>query len=142
MSYWTHIVGVMHVDTYKETDDIKSYVDELLRDAPAITGSERDASVFVSVPPGHNISITCDCGQCPYKNSIRHSGWGEFECDAPEHYDCPTGEYQTRVVITVQGDLRDRMRKETKKEWNAFHRYVAKTLGFDVRLATCRIEGW
>ena len=29
MSFWTHIVGVMHVETYAEVDDIKAYVEEV-----------------------------------------------------------------------------------------------------------------
>ena len=36
----------------------------------------------------------------------------------------------------------DRMKSQTKKEWNAFHRYIAKELDFGVRIATCRIEGY
>ena len=141
MSYWTHIVGVLYVDTYIEDADIKTRIEKLLADAPLITGSEQDADVYVNVPAGHNIHTSIDCASCIYKDTIRHYPDG-FECDAPEHYDCPTGEYQTRVVITVMGDLRDRMRSETKKEWNAFHRYIAKTLGFTIRQATCRIDGY
>lgn len=45
-------------------------------------------------------------------------------------------------TITVQGDLRDRMRKQTKKEWNDFHRYIAKKLQWTIRIATCRIDGY
>lgn len=55
MSCWTYIVGVIHVDTYKEVDDIKGYVEKALLSAPKITGSEYDASVFVNPVKGHNI---------------------------------------------------------------------------------------
>lgn len=141
MSFWTHIVGVMHVETYAEVDDIKAYVEEALKGAPKITGSEMDASVFVNIEPWHNVSTNCDCGRCQYKETLKFYDDG-FECDAPDGYRCPYGEYKTRAVITIQGDLRDRMKQRTKKEWNAFHRYIAKKLKWTIRLATCRIEGW
>lgn len=141
MSFWTHIVGVMHVETYAEVDDIKAYVEEVLKGAPRITGSEMDASVFVNIEPWHNVSTNCDCGRCQYKETLKFYDDG-FECDAPDGYRCPYGEYKTRAVITVHGDLRDRMKQRTKKEWNEFHRYIAKKLKWTIRLATCRIEGW
>lgn len=141
MSLWTHIVGVMHVDTYEHVGDIKLYVEEALRNAPKITGSEKDAAVFVNPEPGCCIWVSCDCGRCDYKSTIKHYDDG-FECDSPEGYRCKSGEYQSRAVITVQGDLRDRSRRQTKREWNEFHRYVAKTLGWNVRIATCRVDGF
>lgn len=131
----------MHVDTYTQVDDIQKYVEEALKDAPEITGSEGPASVFVNVEPGWNVSTGCDCGRCQYKDAIKYCDDGP-ECNAPEDFKCPSGKYQTRVIITVQGDLRDRMRHQTKKEWNAFHRFVAKKLDYGIRIATCRIEGW
>lgn len=139
MSHWTHIVGVMHVETYKEVDNIVAFVEEALKNAPLITGSERDASIFVNREPGHNMSTSFDCGRCRYKDTIRHYDDG-FECDSPEDYRCPFGQYQTRAVITIQGDLRDRMRDQTRKEWNAFHRYIVKKLNWTIRIATCRID--
>lgn len=141
MSFWTHIVGVIHVETYKEVDDIVAYVEEALKEAPAITGSERDASVFVNREPGHNVSTSFDCAHCQFEDTIR-TEVGYFECNAPDGYHCPFGEYQTCAIITVQGDLRDRMRKQTKKEWNDFHRFIAKKLKWTIRIATCRIEGY
>lgn len=140
MSYWTHIVGVLHIDTFKETHDLKNVLEDALNAAPKITGSEQDANIFVNIPEGHNVWTSCDCASCEFKDTIRHYDDG-FECDAPEHYSCPSGEYQTRAVITVQGDLRDRMRSQTKKEWNAFHRYIAKNLDCEIRIATCKIDG-
>lgn len=142
MSHWTHIVGVMHVDTYVEVDDIKAYVEDKLKNAPKITGSEEDAAVFVNPEPGYNISISCDCDRCDYKHTIENYEDGSYGCCAPDDYVCPRGKYQSRVIITVYGDLRDRMRAQTRKEWNDFHRFVAKELDFGIRIATCRIEGW
>lgn len=140
MSHWTHIVGVMHVETYKEKDDIKSYVEEKLKDAPKITGSEGDADVFVNPQSGHSMWTSCDCGRCDYRDSIVSDDDG-FECDAPEGFRCPSGEYQSRVIITVCGDLRDRLKEETEKEWDKFYRYIEEELGFGVRVFACKIAG-
>lgn len=139
MSYWTHIVGVIHAETYHETDDIKAYVEEQLNKAPPITGSESIASIFVNAKPGHNRSTSCDCGRCYYGDTVRYCEDG-FECDAPDNHQCPWGEYQTCVIITICGDLRGRFYDQTRKEWNVFHRYLAKSLGWTIRIATCRIE--
>lgn len=141
MSYWTHIVGVIHVDTYQEVDDVKKLVEDALKDAPEITGSEGPAAVFVNPEPGYNIWTNCDCNRCQYKDSISYFDRG-FECDGPAGFICPRGEYQSRAIITVCGDLRDRMKRQTKKEWNEFHRFVAKKLKYGIRIATCRIDGW
>lgn len=140
MSYWTHIIGVLHVDTYIQSKQIQAIVEELLKDAPQITGSERNADIYVNVPAGHNCWTSRDCSNCEWEPTKQYFTDG-FECDAPPHFDCPSGEYMTRVVITVQGDLRDRIRSQTRKEWNAFHRFIAKDLGFIIRIATCRIDG-
>lgn len=141
MSYWTHIVGVMHVDTYREVDDVRKLVEDALKDAPEITGSEGSASVFVNQEPGYNLFTSCDCGRCQYKDTIAYLEDG-FECDSPDGFRCPKGKYQSRAVITVCGDLRDRMKNQTKKEWNAFHRFVAKKLKYGIRMAACQINGW
>ena len=140
MSYWTHIIGVLHVDTYIEHDNIAEYVEDILKNAPKITGSEGDADIFVNQQSGYCIFTSCDCNRCEYKDTIQFVDTGGFVCEAPDDYKCPSGKYQTRVVITVCGDLRDRMQSETKKEWNAFHQYLAKECGFGIRIATCRIE--
>ena len=140
MSYWTHIVGVLYVDTYTETDDLVGYIEDKLKDAPAITGSERNASIYINVPPGHNVSTSFDCARCEYGSTLRHYPDG-FECYAPEHYDCPTGEYMTRAIITVQGDLRDRMFDQTHDEWLAFRRYLENDCDFRIRQVTSDIRG-
>lgn len=138
MSYWTHIVAVMHVETFAERVNIEQYVRDLLKDAPAITGSEGPASVFVNQEEGHNIYTTRACEICPWKDSDD----GDGNCAAPDEFDCPSGEFQSRVIITVCGDLRDRMKAETHKEWKAFQKYVFKTLGFGYRNVACSIKGY
>lgn len=140
MSLWTHIVGVIHVETYIQKDDIKSYVEEKLKDAPKITGSEGDADVFVNPQSGHSMWTSCDCARCKYGDTVKYHD-GYQECDSPEGFRCESGEYQTRVIITVCGDLRDRSKEETQKEWNEFYRYVKEELKFTVRISSCDIAG-
>ena len=117
MSHWTHIIASIDVDTYHNDKDIKGYVENILANAPKITGSEGPADVFVNVKSGWN-----------------HSTWDE-EANERERY-------QTRVVITVLGDLRDRERWRTRDEWYAFRDYVKARVGYgyDFRNCVCRIH--
>lgn len=124
MSRWTHVVGCLYVDTYKEEKDIKSYIVKILENAPKITGSERDCDVFVNVLSGYNTSTNMDCEHCEYKDTIVHLDEGGFNCDAKEGYQCPEGKYQTCVAITIVGDLRDRDYYTTTKEIDKFIRYL------------------
>lgn len=128
MSLWTHIVAAIDADTFKESKDLKSEVEKFLENAPKITGSEGNATVFVNVLPGHNVWTSADCRVCEYGNTIVCCEEGGFQCDAPEGYRCPEGEYQTRVVVTVQGDLRDREFDETLEEWKCFKDYIDNKL--------------
>lgn len=144
MSYWTHIVAAIDVDTYLEEKDIETVVEAMLENAPSITGSEGDVDIFVNVLSGYNCSMGRDCSACPYKDTIEQFEDGGFGCYAEEDFECPSGEYQTRVVITIIGDLRGRQETTTHKEWDAFNNYVAKEIrgkrGFGVRNCTCSIQ--
>lgn len=141
MSLWTHIVATLHVDTSIESKGIEALVRERLEDAPRITGSEGDADVFVNVISGHNIWVGCDCQRCEYGHTVKGLDTGGFTCESPAGYDCPSGTYQSMVVITVVGDLRDRMRDDTKAEWFAFKKFVEKEIGY-IRNFTWKIQGW
>ena len=112
MSRWVHVTGCLYVETYKEESDIKKCVEEMLTDAPKITGSERDADIFINPLSGHNTWTNCDCEHCEYGKTVVHLEEGGFKCDAEDGYDCPDGEYQTCVAITIIGDLRDRFKDE------------------------------
>lgn len=146
MSMWTNIVAAIDVDTYIEDSNIKNVVEDMLKSAPVITGSERNADVFVNVLSGHNSWTSCDCKRCKYKDTIKHVEEGGFTCEPEDGFVCPEGEYQTRVVITVIGDLRDRMKHQTHKEWNKFNNYIAKKIngksGFYIRNCACVIKGY
>ena len=45
-------------------------------------------------------------------------------CDPPHDFECPEGRYQTRVVISIQGDLRDRMKDQTEDEFKEFLKFI------------------
>lgn len=145
MSHWTHIVAAIDIDTCRQDKNIKEYVENILANAPKIKGSEGPAAVFVNVLPGHNHWIGCDCNSCEWKDTIVHfteEEGGGFGCDAPDGFQCPEGEYQTRVVITVIGDLRDREPEQTRQDWHAFRDYVRAEVGhgYDFRNCACRIH--
>lgn len=126
MSCWTHITSCMSVETDITEHNILELVKEYLDKAPKITGSEGDADVFVNLQSGYNFVAGTDCEHCEYGKTVRPLKDGWFECDGPEGYNCPSGHYQTCVVISIQGDLRDRVREQTEKEFNKFKKYIEK----------------
>lgn len=143
MSHWTHITACLSVETgiIAKRSDLRKKLNKYLKDAPKITGSEGDADVYVNIQRGHNFFTSRDCERCIYKDTIRDikvDGEDWIECDAPTGHDC-SAEYQTCVVISVQGDLRDRTKKQTQKEWNKFLKYIEK--GNLVRDYSINIEG-
>ncbi len=138
MSQWTHIVATLDVETYIEDVNIKDRVSEMLERAPRITGSEQNADVFINVLNGYNVHAD-DCRDCKYKNTIIVHENNSFSCEAEEGYECPEYEYQTRVVITVVGDLRDRDKKTTGKEYKKFVDFIKKDCDFIVENQTVKI---
>lgn len=138
MSMWTHIAATLDVETYIEDKNIKNTVVEMLSKAPEITGSEGNADVFVNVLSGYNTSTNADCNACKYKESVVILEDG-FQCEAEDDFVCPDGEYQTRVVITILGDQRDRREEQTKREYLSFVQFLEKECGFFIRNASVSI---
>ena len=144
MSMWTHITACMSVETgiVAKKPELRRRVKEFLKSAPEITGSEGPADIFVNIQGGYNFYTSHDCDRCKYKDSIielkDENGDDYMMCSAPDKHDC-SAEYQTRVVISVQGDLRDRVKEETEKEFEEFKKYVEK-LGY-IRDYAVNIEG-
>lgn len=124
MSKWTHIVASIDVDTFIESHTIKEDIEKMLEEAPKITGSEGPADVFINVRSGSNISTMID--------------------DKEE-------KFQTLLVITVIGDLRDRTKDQTEKEWKAFKDFIGvepklydenrEGLNLEIRNCACQIWG-
>lgn len=142
MSSWTHITACLSVETGITTKkrDLKRKVEAILAQAPKITGSERNADIFVNIPSGYNWFISHDCEHCKYKQTLRTitiDGKKGQECDGPENYDC-SNKYQSDVVISIQGDLRDREFKDTKEEFENFLKYLQER--FHIRNYTYEIE--
>ena len=145
MSMWTHIVGVIYIDTGIEDPQLKERTEKILEYAPKISGSERPADVYVNMKSGYTHSMSRDCKHCIFQHTLTCCDEGGFKCKAPEEYTCPEGRYQTRITITVEGDLRDRMKDRTQEEWEQFLEYVKDKLcstDDDVMNVCCNIEGW
>ena len=143
MSSWTHITACLSVETgmVEKRPELRKKIKQFLKDAPKITGSEGPADVFINIQSGYNFSTSHDCEHCKYKDSLHdiiENGKEYQECDAPENHDC-FAEYQTCVVISIQGDLRDREFSRTKEEFEKFLEYVKDK--FQVRDYTYNIEG-
>lgn len=100
MSNWTHIIGSLYVETFKERKNIKKYVENVLNEAPKITGSESDTDIFVNPLSGYNIS-----------------SWKEDKNGNFLHF-------QSCVCISLAGDLRDRNIDQTEKEFNEFIDFI------------------
>lgn len=122
MSMWTHITSCLSVDTCITNESNKNViasVTDYLAKAPKITGSESNAEVFVNIKQGHNHWEKIDCEFCEHKKD-------DFKCGLPQGERCKVLEYQSCVVITVQGDLRDRDKQTTSQEFKDFFKYIEK----------------
>ena len=101
MSRWTHITSCMSVDTCIENKKrIKKSIIDYINNAPKITGSESDAEVYVTLQRGYNIS-----------------SWKQDEKDN-------FIQYQSCIIISIQGDLRDKDGETTKEEFINFLNYI------------------
>lgn len=139
MSRWTHIIGSFYIDTMETTDNLKSYIEEQLKFAPKITGSESNVDIFVNLLSGYNTFTSPDCDRCKYKGTLKQSKTnGYLECDADNGYHCPEGNYQTCAVVTIVGDLRDRDADTTIEETGSFIDYLNSSN--DIYYASVTIE--
>ena len=94
---WTHVTGCIYVDTMQDRKDIKKYIKEILKDAPLITGSEKNADIFINPLSGYNTSV--------------------FNGDNIE-------DFQTCATITIVADLRDREIEKTQEEIVGFTDFI------------------
>ena len=97
MSMWTHVTGCIYVDTMQDRKDIKKYIKKILKDAPLITGSEKNADIFINPLSGYNTSV--------------------FNGDNIE-------DFQTCATITIVADLRDREIEKTQEEIVGFTDFI------------------
>lgn len=73
-------------------------ITDIISKAPKVTGSEEDMVIFVNQPTGYN--VFCSSGT----------------------------KWETRVVLTLYGSLRDRNIEDTEKELKLLIRYLIKKL--------------
>lgn len=101
MSRWTHITSCISVDTCRENKKhIKKSIVDYIAKAPKITGSEEDASIYLNLQRGYNIS------------SWKQNKHGDYI------------KYQSCIIISIQGDLRDKDGETTKEEFIEFLNYI------------------
>ena len=86
-----------------------------------------------------------DCNGCIYEKTLRKGpsdAGGGIICDAPEGYKCKMGDFQTEVILTINGELADRTRKETRSEYKKLINYLKRTrngCGFEIIHKSCHI---
>lgn len=103
MSCWTYIEGVIEVDTFGRSDAEAMYLAQtVVNNLPRITGSEGSAKFYFSRPDGYCSSSNVDEFDQP-SNLYNDRFFRAFNT-------------QERVLITVKGNLRDRLFKQTLKE--------------------------
>ena len=146
MSMWTRIIACLNVKTGKcmKKPELKKYVQEKLKNAPKITGSEMDAGIYVNVQDGYDWYMSRDCEHCKYQDElIKVKSVDEGEdyqiCNYANNQNC-SRKYQTCVIISIQGDLRDKTSEDTKTEFEEFKQYVNTNVGH-IRDYTVDIKG-
>lgn len=98
MSLWTHVTGAIYVNMYSQSNEqTLNYARHMLNNAPKVTGSEGDMQIYVNLLSGYN-----------------HS---EFDNGTNRRW-------QTGVIISLVGDLRDRTIEKTNQELKAFLNYI------------------
>lgn len=110
MSFWTHIQGTLLVSPMGRTQHEATYIlNTVLDHLPIVSGSEGDMDVYISKCRHMNSSSSRDeFGQQTnnlrnrYGQRSQRDGW----LDMTSHY-----------LLTVHGDLRDRMFQETFREF-------------------------
>ena len=128
MSYWTYITGVITVEPMGVTQPQKRYnLDTVLAHLPSVTGSEKNMRVHVVQKYGTN-------------ESSSHNELGEFmwyrrdaECDGFMHT-------QSKYLLVLEGDLRDRLFDETLHELNKWLNRLAKRVY--VKDIILRLDGY
>lgn len=98
MSLWTHVTGAIYVNMYAQSNEqTLNHARHMLANAPKVTGSEGDMQTFVNLLSGYNY--------VEFDNGIKRK-------------------WQTGVIISLVGDLRDRTIEATNQELKAFLDYI------------------
>lgn len=98
MSLWIHVIGAIYVNMYAQSNEqTLNHARHMLANAPKVTGSEGDMQTYVNILNGYN--------------------YVEFENGTKR-------KWQTGVIISLVGDLRDRTIDKTKQELETFLDYI------------------
>ena len=116
MSNWTHINGLVKVNSCKDTQaDIDYAVAKAIERLPKVTGSEMDMTV--TIVPVDDVTVTT---------------WDD-ETDEEV-------QLKQEFYLVLRGELRDRVFNETLHELNKFMNRLAKRIW--VREALIKINTW
>ena len=106
MSVWTHICGSVEIDVHGVSQSHIQYVVEtILNHLPVVSGSECNMQVHIIKKYGHNVSSSFD----DFGNIIiRNNNTDDDDC---------YNNFQTKYILVLEGDLRDREFEETKRSF-------------------------
>lgn len=103
MSHWTKVHGVIEVDTFSRSSAEAMYLAQtVVNHLPRVTGSEGDVEYYLNLVHGSNTSSNCD--EFDQRSNL---------CNGA-HF--RVFEYQSCVLITIDGYLRDREFDQTLRE--------------------------
>lgn len=110
MSSWTYVQGLIELDVPGRTQAEKNYILQTVIDhLPKVTGSEKPMNIYTIKTAGHN-------------------SWQNFDEFYNRVEDFKT---QSRYLLVLNGNLRDRYYKDTFKELNNFLNRLGKRLMVD-----------
>lgn len=110
MSSWTYVQGLIELDIPGRTQAEKNYILQTVIDhLPKVTGSEKSMNLYTIQTAGHD-------------------SWQNFDEFYNRVEDFRT---QSRYLLVLDGNLRDRYYKDTFKELNKFLNRLGKRLMVD-----------
>lgn len=116
MSLWTHVTGAIYVNMYSQSNaQTLNHARHMLANAPKVTGSEGDMQTYVNILNGY------DCVEFGYGTKRK---------------------WQTGVIISLVGDLRDRTIEKSSKELKSFLDYIKDNQCFMCSLSVSLTDGF
>lgn len=124
ISDWTYVTGVIEISAIGETQpEMRYIIDTVLAHLPLVTGSERNMEIHVVQESGSNESSSHD----------EFGVYSEYMLPGRKWIDL-----QSKYMLVLKGDLRDRYFEDTFKELNRFLNRLAKRLVVtDIMLKLC-----
>lgn len=124
MSWWTYVNGIIEVSPMGRTQHEKKYILKTVLDhLPLVTGSEGDMDVYVIKKNGTNSSSSYDEFGESTNNLVDRYGYKDRErgwLDTQDEY-----------LLVVNGTFRDRMFKQTFKEFQKWLCRLAKRVSIE-----------